>query len=132
MNLEKYKPVFTILKISFALYILHKLLFLVFKSQLKTETFYYSLEVLYIFFTTSSMLILFILVKVKERSLDNVGMTFLLITSVKMIFCYIMVRPIFNSLNQNITIQKINFFTLFILFLAIETIVTIRILNNKQ
>ncbi len=132
MKLEKYKPLFSLLKLAIAFYTIHKLLFLVFKTNLKSDIFYYSIETLYLFFSLYSIFILFILLKVKEKSIDNVGMTFLLITSIKMIVCYIMVYPILRLSNQNSTLEKINFLVLFILFLAFETIVTIRILNNKQ
>jgi hypothetical protein len=72
------------------------------------------------------------LLKVKERSFDNIGMSFLLSTSVKMIFCYLILRPLLQVSSHNITIEKKNFFMIFILFLAIETVLTIRILNEKQ
>jgi hypothetical protein len=132
MKLEKHKAIFSLLKLAIIFYIIHKLFFLVFKANLKTETFYYSIETLYLFFSTCSILILFILLKVKEKSIDNLGMTFLLITSIKMIVCYVIVYPILRLTNQNSILEKINFLVLFILFLAFETIVTIRILNNKQ
>lgn len=132
MDLKKYKPIYVVVAVSVLLYILHNLV--VFSSDLSDafDSFYFSLETLYLFFVACSIIILFILLRVREKNLDNVGMTFLLITSVKMIFCYLMVRPILNASNDINSIEKINFFMMFILFLAIETIVTIRILNNKQ
>ena len=71
------------------------------------------------------------LVKVSEKSFDNVGMAFLISTSIKMAISYFILRPILNSPIDN-KIEKINFFCIFILFLAIETIITIRLLNKKQ
>jgi hypothetical protein len=44
---------------------------------------------------------------------------------------YFIVRPILNSPLEN-TIEKANFFFIFILFLTIETLITIRLLNKKQ
>jgi hypothetical protein len=73
-----------------------------------------------------------VLLKVKERSFDNVGMSFLLTTSIKMIVCYLILKPILQVTFQNNAVEKKNFFMMFILFLAIETILTIRILNEKQ
>jgi len=55
-----------------------------------------------------------------------------LVTCVKMALSYVILHPIIHSDTQNIKIEKIDFFIIFALFLAIETIVTIRILNNKQ
>lgn len=132
MDLKNYKPVFNLLIISLVLYLLHKTFFYVFKTTINIQSFHYSLETLYLFFIICSTTILFILIKIKQKSLDNVGMAFLMATSIKMVFCYIMLRPILNNTGVNNSIEKTNFFVMFILFLAIETIVTIRILNNKQ
>jgi hypothetical protein len=132
VNLKNYKPIFSVLSISIVLYLLHKIVFFVFEKKVATDHFYYPLETVYLFFGTLSIIVVFILLIIKQKSFDNVGMVFLLITSVKMIFCYLFIMPILNVANTNYAIEKINFFVLFILFLAIETIVTIRILNNKQ
>ncbi len=94
-------------------------------------TFYYQLSTLYIVFTISSIVIIGILMFIKSKNLDIVGMSFLVLTSIKMVFCYVLVRPILSLSANEMSIQKMNFFVIFILFLAIETIVTIRILNNK-
>jgi hypothetical protein len=132
MIIKNYKPIFSILSISIVLYLLHKAVFFVFEKKLTTDQFYYPLETVYLFFATLSIIIVFILLIIKQKSFDNVGMVFLLITSIKMILCYLFIMPILHVANSNYNIEKINFFVLFILFLAIETIVTIRILNNKQ
>ena len=132
MDLKKYKPIYIIIVVSVLLYILHKIIVSFFDLNDTYCSFYFSLETLYFFFIGCSIIILFILIKIREKNLDNVGMTFLLITSIKMVFCYFMVRPILNVSNDINPIEKVNFFMMFILFLAIETIVTIRILNNKQ
>jgi hypothetical protein len=132
VNLKNYKPIFSVLSISIVLYLLHKIVFFVFEKKVATDHFYYPLETVYLFFGTLSIIVVFILLIIKQKSFDNVGMVFLLITSVKMIFCYLFIMPILDMANTNYAIEKINFFVLFILFLAIETIVTIRILNNKQ
>jgi hypothetical protein len=49
-----------------------------------------------------------------------------------MAIAYAFLTPILNTEVQNGTFEKSNFFVVFALFLAIETMVTIRILNNKQ
>jgi hypothetical protein len=132
MIIKNYKPIFSILLISIVLYLLHKTVFFIFEKEVATDHFYYPLETVYLFFATLSILIVYTLLIVKEKSFDNVGMVFLLITSVKMVFCYLFIMPTMHVVTANYAIEKINFFVLFILFLAIETIVTIRILNNKQ
>lgn len=131
MAIAKFKPLITLLIIAIILYALHKLVFFTLLEN-ADATFKYSLEILYVFFFISTAVIISMLIIIKKRSLDQVGMSFLLITSIKMIFCYVLLRPILLLETQNSSIEKINFFTLFILFLAIETLTTIRLLNNKQ
>ncbi len=130
MSERNYRPIFYLVTLAGLFYFIHKILFYV--LGIEQEQFFYSLESLYLIFLVLSVLVLLILLKVKEKSFDNIGMSFLLITSVKMILVYIVLRPILNLGTQNTGMQKINFFTLFILFLTIETVLTIRLLGNKQ
>jgi hypothetical protein len=110
-------------------YVLHKLIFYFFKID--QETFYYSLEKLYVIFFLLSFIIIFILLKIKERNFDQLGMSFLLLTSSKLIFYYLLLKPILKISDYDATTEKMNFFALFIIFLTIETVVTIRILSEK-
>lgn len=91
----------------------------------------FSLEFIYLLFFVFSIVIVLLLLFVNQKSKDNVGMTFMLATTVKAIVCYIVFSKIITSENQN-TVERINFFVLFILFLIIETLITIRLLNKKQ
>ena len=130
MNLKKLYPFFTLLGITAALYAIHKMVFYGF--SINPEHFHYSLETLYLFFFVLSAVIFKILLIIKDRSFDNVGMSFLLATSVKMIFCYLVLRPLLQTPTPNNPIERINFFILFIVFLIIETLFTIRLVNEKQ
>ena len=130
MNLKTYKPLLGLLVLAVLAYVLHKLAFYFLK--INTLTFYYSIETLYLMFLGLSILVFIVLLKVKEKSFDNVGMSFLLGTSIKMVVCYVILRPLLLVSNSSIAIEKNNFFVMFILFLTIETILTIRILNEKQ
>ena len=111
------------------LLILHLFLF----ETLATDctVFYYKISTLYLTFTLMSIIIIGILLFIKTKNLDIVGMSFLVLTSLKMVICYIMVRPILNLSQNEMYVQKMNFFGIFITFLIIETVITIRILNNK-
>lgn len=130
MILKNYKT-FGFLLISVVVaFVLHKLIFYFFK--INQETFYYSLERLYGVFFVLSFVIIFILLKIKERNFDQLGMSFLLLTSSKMVFYYFLLKPILKIRQYDIRIEKINFFVLFVLFLTIEVVVTIRILSKKQ
>lgn len=130
MNFKKTLPFITLLSIVLVIYLIHNVIFYAF--NIDTNTFHYSLEVLYLFFLLLSMIIFKLLLIVKEKSFDNVGMSFLLATSVKMIFCYLIVRPLLQIPRPNNPTERINFFVLFIVFLAIETLFTIRLVNQKE
>lgn len=130
MNLKKYQAILHLFLFALGSYSFHKILFLFFKIE--NATLYYPLETLYLLFTSMSIIVLFVLIKVKEKSFDNTGMSFLLATSIKMVFCFIILRPLLKVSNQISTLDKTNFFVLFILFLTIETIITIRLLAKKQ
>lgn len=111
------------------IYVIHhfSLIFL----KINEERFYYSLEKLYCVFFLMSFIMISILLKIKERSYDQVGMSFMFLITIKMGFYYWLLRPILNKMNEDIRIEKMNFFMLFLIFLTIETIVTIRILSKK-
>lgn len=111
-------------------YIIHKSVFLFF--EFNTSAFRYSLEKLYLFFGAFTIVIVSILIKIRAKDLNIVGNSFLLLTSAKLIVCFIIGRPILKSVNIQNTAEKWNFFALFILFLLIETVVTIILLNRKD
>lgn len=130
MLLKKYNPIRNLLLISLIAFAGHKLLFNYFK--INEDALYYTLELLYLFFLSLSVIIFFVLIKMKDKNFDNIGMTFMLVTSAKMLFCYLLLKPILRLKTTNLAIDKINFFCIFVIFLAIETILTVRILNEKQ
>ena len=130
MDIKNYKPLLSLFTLVGLAYVLHRIAF--YLLGINDSTFYYSIETLYLVFLVLSIIVFVVLLKVKERSFDNVGMSFLLSTSIKMIVCYLILKPILRIATENNTIEKKNFFMMFILFLAIETVLTIRILNEKQ
>jgi hypothetical protein len=132
MNLKKYQPLLEVILFSIIIYLVHKFVFFVNNNNPKLQEFIFSIEVVYGFFFCCSLVLVYILIQVKEKSIDNVGYTFLLVTCVKMTLSYVLLSPILNSENSNIRFEKINFFFIFALFLTLETIVTIRMLNSKQ
>jgi hypothetical protein len=132
MNFKKYQPIIEVLFLSILVYIIHKLFFFLNNNNPKFQGFHFPIETIYGFFFICSVIILLILIKVKSNNIDNVGLTFLLVTFIKMAISYAILYPILHSGNSNTGTEKINFFVIFVLFLTIETIVTIKILNNKQ
>ena len=119
------KPTIKLLLIAFFLSIIHHIIF---SRILKIKLEVYTLLNLYYIFGLFSVLIITTLNIVKQKNIDIVGMLFLLLTTVKMICCFILGRAVTNAS----TIEKYNFFGLFIVFLILETVITIRILNNKE
>lgn len=132
MNFKKFQPILEVLSLSTVVYLIHKLVFFLNDDNPKLQDFNFSIETIYEFFFICSVIIVFILIIVKERNIDNVGYTFLLVTCVKIAVSFVVLSPILQSRNPNVSIEKLNFFFIFALFLTIETIVTARILNNKQ
>lgn len=116
--------------LAFPLYIIHCLVFLLPSLNAAQEHFYFSITYLYVLFFIFSKTILFIVKKVSETSFDNTGMVFMIATFIKTGIVYFIIKPILDSkVNQ---IEKLNVFFIFICFLLIETIITVRILNKKQ
>jgi hypothetical protein len=132
MNLKKYQPILEVLFLSVIVYSAHKLFFFLNAENPKFQNFHFPIEVVYCFFFLCAILILLTLVQVKAKNLENVGYTFLLVTFIKMALSNAVLYPIIHSGNTNTRIEKINFFVIFALFLTIETIVTIRLLNEKK
>lgn len=132
MNFKKYQPLIEVTLLSILVYLAHKLVFFLNENNPNLQGFHFPIEVVYGFFFSSSLLIILILIKVNEKNIDNVGFTFLLVTFIKMGLSYVILSPILNSGNPNVRTEKIDFFIIFALFLTIETIVTVRILNIKQ
>lgn len=85
----------------------------------------------YLLFSLGSTLVLTVVHIVYQRNKDIVGMSFLLVTMVKFILAGIIGRPLWSG-DGSSRMAQWNFLALFLLFLAIETVLTIRILNKKQ
>jgi hypothetical protein len=112
-------------------FVIHLIVFQDSELNKAVQGFYYSIPFLYLLYSVFSKIILFVIVKVSEKNFDNTGMTFLVCTTIKMAFSYFIARPILNAPTEN-TIEQANFFFIFILYLAIETLITIRLLNKRH
>lgn len=107
-------------------------LFICNKTFLDVKTnYHFSLEVIYLFFTIFSIIIMILSQLVYSKNKDIVGIVFLLNTSIKLITTYVFFRSAINSNNEN-TEERLTIFVLFLVFLTIETVSTIRLLNKKQ
>ena len=126
-NLLFFKELFFL---AFPLYFIHRLVFLLPNLNAVQERFYLSITFLYVLFFIFSKTILFIVKKVSEKSFDNTGMVFMIATFIKTGIVYFIIKPILDS--EDNRIEKLNVFFIFICFLLIETVITVRILNKKQ
>ena len=132
MKLNSAKPLLLVLLSSFLCFVIHKTFFLLTDFSLKETTFKFSLIQIYSFFTIASFLIIAILLIIKKRNFDSIGYAFMGLTTLKIGLSLFLLKPILQSQTVYLKFEKGNFFIIFALFLAIETLITIRILNNKQ
>jgi len=130
MLLKKYKPVLQLFFFSVVAYILHKAVFVFF--IIPNQNFHYSLESLYLIFFAFSTLFFIGLLKFGTKNFDIIGMMFMMGTLIQMFCTYLVLRPILSDKVHNVTVEKTNFFITFILFLLFETVLTIRLLNEKR
>ena len=130
MRIKNFKPLALLLVLIAGLYSIHKTIFYFQNYKLNAIQFY-SLEKLYLYFSLFSVIIILILIKIKQKNLDQVGLTFMLLTSIKMGFAFWIAKPIFRNNLENLAFEKWNFLALFLLFLTIETIVTVKMLYSK-
>ena len=91
----------------------------------------FSLEQIFTSFATLAIIVLFVVHATEKKNKDIVGMVFLVATSIQIGILYFIFRNVISSDNIN-TIERINFFVLFFLFLTFETLITIQLLNKKQ
>ena len=116
--------------VSFVVFVLH--FFWVEHYVPESSLWVYSVVSLYIIFFIFSLVIMTLLLFVRAKNLDYVGYAFLITTSAKMGGAYFLFRPILAVTTREVSVEKASFFVVFICFLTIETLLTIRILNNKQ
>lgn len=130
MFLKNYKLILHLFILAFTSYIIHKGVFIIFK--ISNQNFYYSLEILYLIFLFFSTLLLVLTVKFKKDKFDSIGMFFMLGTFIQMFIYYFVLRPILSNKIHNTPVEKFNFFITFILFLLFQTVLTVRLLNEKR
>jgi hypothetical protein len=132
MDSKIIKSISLLIAISIILFGIHKIIFTFFELENSEIKFKYPLVSLYSLFTTATLLIYIISILISKKNFDVVGMSFMLMTSVKTIIFYVLIRSVVKGTFQINHIEKINFMITFFLFLAIETIFVIRLLNPKK
>lgn len=99
--------------------------------EINVQNFHYSLELQYLFFFGISILLYLILLTVKKKNFEIVGMIFLFGTFAQMLLAYLVLQPILKNSTIQTDVEKISFFITFVLFLLFQTLLTIRLLNEK-
>ncbi|OYQ33287.1 hypothetical protein CHU92_12910 [Flavobacterium cyanobacteriorum] len=132
MTVKNYSLLLKMSAAAAVFYTLNKLLFLLPGLEVHYAAYHHSLEKLYLFFLACSVIVLLTVILVNARTPDNTGFAYVGGTLLQMGLCYIMLRPILGASDANAGFEKANFFLVFLLFLATETLLAIQILNKKQ
>lgn len=133
MNRKNFSPLFKLSFFILFLYSFHSILFYATDFKKEEFLFQFSLNFLYLFFGIVAVLIATILLVVKSKSIDNLGMVFMIVTTLKMCITFFVFKPIMHPTSTNYsTIEKPNFFIVFTLFLILETLFGIWLLNKKE
>lgn len=126
--LKENKSVLQIISIGISVYIIQKILFIVF--DIDTSVFKINFEITHVIMLFLSVVIMMIINLIFKKNKDVVGMTFLLITSVKVAIIYFIGS--YFLLDSGGGIEKWNFYGLFVLYLSLETFFTGRRLNRTS
>ena len=132
MILKNLKPLGYLLLAIMFFYFLHSMVFKFLNVCLNQNIFKYSLQELYLYFSVFSIIIIALIIKIKQKNIDLVGNVFLLTTCVKLIVCFLLIRTSIDNPNFNHSLEKWNFLSMFMIFLILETVTTIVILNKKK
>lgn len=130
MSSLKFRPLFEAMTLAVVAFAIH---FVALRQFWSTWTDYwqYSIGTIYGFFFVCSVIIVLLLIRMKQKNIDSVGNTFMLLTCVKAAAAYVMLHPILQAHHPHVKFEKANFFAVFAIFLAIETIVSIRMLQKR-
>lgn len=131
MTIAQFRPVIEMLVLSAVAFLIHWMIFM-FLLPHAAAAFHFSLPEIYTFFTVCAILITVTSVLIRQVNIDVVGQAFLLTTFIKMFICFGVFYPKLNDGNAEYKFELTNFIIVFLLFLAMETFVTIRLLNKKQ
>ena len=128
---KKYSPFFLVILCTVLLFFVHKSVVAFSGWNDVFNEFHYALEKLYLVFGLASLLIIFILIKVKERNFDQVGMAFMALITVKMATFYFVFKSVITDRTDEAQWERTNFIILFMTFLIMETLISTQILKSK-
>lgn len=125
----KFRPLLETVVFSGIVFIAHVLL-LQFLWKDRTVLWQHSIFTIYAYFFVCAVATVFALIRIKQKNIDSVGNTFMLLTCIKTVLAYALLHPILNAKYADVGFEKGNFFAVFAFFLAIETIVSVRMLQK--
>jgi hypothetical protein len=129
MKLQNYKIFLKLFGMIFLAYLLHKWVFFYF--NIDAADFKLGLEKLYLIFSLFAIFATLVLLRIKIKNFDQVGMVFLWVSMVKFGMAFLVAKPLLFSKQSSISFEKNNFLIVFMLFLAIETIIAIQLVSRK-
>jgi hypothetical protein len=130
MKLQNYKIFLKLFGMIFLAYLLHKWVFFYF--NIDATDFKLDLEKLYLIFGLFAIFATLVLLRIKIKNFDQVGMAFLWVSMLKFGMAFWVAKPLLFSKQSSISFEKNNFLIVFMLFLAIETIIAIQLVSRKQ
>ncbi|WP_177730832.1 hypothetical protein [Flavobacterium inviolabile] len=131
MSRKKYDVILRLFQIMPAVALLHILIFQFGIPSQTYQVFHYPVYTVYLFFFILSLVLLFILIKINETKPEQLGFVFLVLISIKFALSYIFLLPVLQDNTESAYMEKINFFMIFIAFLAVEVVLASRLLNKK-
>jgi hypothetical protein len=117
--------------IGIAACVIHVLILQFLVSDAIVKSFRWPIQQLYLIFLIISSVIVLFSERISKKNFDQTGMSFLVLTSVQLLLCYFIFKPILNDNTVSAT-EKFHSGFVFVLFLAIETLLIIQLLNKKQ
>ena len=131
MSRKKYDVILRLFQIMPAVALLHILIFQFGIPSQTYQAFHYPVYTVYLFFFILSLVLLFILIKINETKPEQLGFVFLVLISIKFALSYIFLLPVLQDNTESTYMEKINFFMIFIAFLAVEVVLASRLLKKK-
>lgn len=130
--MEKFKPFLTLLFCALVAFATHFLIFNLPTFEVLQKEMHYSLSELYLIYLLIAAVMVLLVTKVSELNQNYIGIGFLAGTGVKMLFVYLIGRPIFEKKTEGLHAETLNYLIVFFVFLVIEVIITAQILNKKH
>ena len=97
----------------------------------ETKTFFYSTWSIYTFHFFATLLIYLFIVFVQKTFSDKTGFAFMACSLLKMMAAVIFLLPLIMNKEQSALNDVITFFIPYFLYLLLETVFTVKMLNNK-